>query len=175
MRVQHIRQLATGLATKLPSHAAATAIVRRELDCMRLRLWHGDADSVDDCIDRLAAPIGAFRRYPPKRRIRETLSGLWTALYDLRRYVCSNAHLLIDYASHQQAGETISTARVESAVNNLVNRRMNKSQQMRWSANGAHHLLQVRAAVINGDFDPLVRPSADDAEAKGVETMALAA
>jgi hypothetical protein len=35
---------------------------------------------------------------------------------------------------------------------------MNKSQQMRWSRRGADLLLQVRAAVLNGEFDALVRP-----------------
>ncbi len=27
---------------------------------------------------------------------------------------------------------------------------------MRWSADGAHSMLQVRAAVLNGEFDRLV-------------------
>jgi len=35
---------------------------------------------------------------------------------------------------------------------------MNKSQQMRWSRRGADLLLQVRAAVLNGEFDAPVRP-----------------
>jgi hypothetical protein len=35
-------------------------------------------------------------------------------------------------------------------ANFLVNRRMNKSQQMRWSRRGADLLLQVRCAVYNG-------------------------
>jgi hypothetical protein len=34
----------------------------------------------------------------------------------------------------------------------LLNRRMNKSQQMRWSRRGADLLLQVRCAVYNGTF-----------------------
>ncbi len=38
----------------------------------------------------------------------------------------------------------------ESVVNSLVNARMNKRQQMRWSPRGAHRVLQVRAAVIDG-------------------------
>ena len=29
---------------------------------------------------------------------------------------------------------------------------MVKRQQMRWSERGAHHLLQVRTKVLNGDF-----------------------
>jgi hypothetical protein len=36
----------------------------------------------------------------------------------------------------------------------LVNRRMNKSQQMRWSRHGADLLLQVRCVVLNGKFGP---------------------
>jgi hypothetical protein len=32
----------------------------------------------------------------------------------------------------------------------MVNARMNKRRQMRWSPQGAHRVLQVRAAVIDG-------------------------
>jgi hypothetical protein len=39
--------------------------------------------------------------------------------------------------------------RTEGTANFLVNRRMNKSQQMRWSRHGADLLLQVRCAVYN--------------------------
>jgi hypothetical protein len=35
-------------------------------------------------------------------------------------------------------------------ANFLVNRRMNKAQQMRWTRRGADRLLQVRCAVYNG-------------------------
>ena len=38
----------------------------------------------------------------------------------------------------------------EGTANFLVNRRMNKLQQMRWSRRGADRLLQVRCAVYNG-------------------------
>ena len=38
----------------------------------------------------------------------------------------------------------------EGTANFLVNRRMNKLQQMRWSRDGADRLLQVRCAVYNG-------------------------
>jgi CHASE2 domain-containing sensor protein len=39
-----------------------------------------------------------------------------------------------------------------SAVNQVLNYRMSKRQQMRWSPRGAHLLAQVRCAVINGDL-----------------------
>ncbi|MGX5851971.1 hypothetical protein ACWGTO_34005, partial [Mesorhizobium sp. PL10] len=39
-----------------------------------------------------------------------------------------------------------------SAVNSLVGKRMVKKQQMRWSFHGAHMLMQVRTAEINGEL-----------------------
>jgi hypothetical protein len=40
----------------------------------------------------------------------------------------------------------------DTPVNHLVNARMNKRRQMRWSPRGAHRVLQVRAAVLDGRF-----------------------
>ena len=52
-------------------------------------------------------------------------------------------------ADAKRAGSPIAAARPALAI---VNRRMNKSQQMRWSRRGADLLLQVRCAVYNGTF-----------------------
>jgi hypothetical protein len=49
-----------------------------------------------------------------------------------------------------RAGERVGTSIAEGTANFLINRRMNKSQQMRWSRNGADLLFQVRCAVYNG-------------------------
>jgi hypothetical protein len=35
----------------------------------------------------------------------------------------------------------------------LLHRRMNASQQMRWSPRGAHLMLKVRTSVVNRKFD----------------------
>lgn len=93
-------------------------------------------------------------------------------VYDLRRYVRGNANIIVDYAQRQRCGLRVSTSLVESAVNNLVNRRMNKRQQMRWSPHGAHRLLQVRVAVINGEFEKLMKVSSPQMES-GERTLAL--
>jgi len=68
----------------------------------------------------------------------------------LRSYVESNEGTLIDYSQRCRAGKPISTSRAEGTVNQLVNARMNKRRQMRWSPRGAHQVLQVRAAVLDG-------------------------
>jgi hypothetical protein len=57
----------------------------------------------------------------------------------------------VNYADERhRAGLRVGTAITEGTANFLVNRRMNKSQQMRWSRRGANLLLQVRCAVYNG-------------------------
>ena len=57
---------------------------------------------------------------------------------------------LVKYAERHRAGLRVGTAITEGTANFLVNRRMNKCQQMRWSRRGADLLLQVRCAVYNG-------------------------
>ena len=42
-------------------------------------------------------------------------------------------------------------------MNSLVGKRMAKSQQMRWSVRGAHMLMQVRTADINGELRDRLR------------------
>jgi hypothetical protein len=96
-------------------------------------------------------------------------------IYDLKRYVRGRAHRIVNYHRRRLAGQRVSTALVESAVNHLVNRRMNKSQQMRWSAHGAHQVLQVRAALLNGEFDALLKRPSENAGGKEEEALRQAA
>jgi hypothetical protein len=64
----------------------------------------------------------------------------------------SQSNWLVNYAKRYRAGLRVGTSVTEGTANFLVNRRMNKSQQMRWSRTGADLLLQVRCAVYNGVF-----------------------
>jgi hypothetical protein len=70
------------------------------------------------------------------------------------RYIRNNNASIINYCRCFREGKPISTSRAESTVNQLVNARMNKRQQMRWSPCDAHRVLPVRAAVLDGRFDP---------------------
>ena len=71
---------------------------------------------------------------------------LWTALRALDKYLTGQSAWLVNYAERHRAGLRVGTAITEGTANFLVNRRMNKSQQMRWSRRGADLLLQVRCA-----------------------------
>jgi hypothetical protein len=71
-------------------------------------------------------------------------------VHAIDKYLRGQAAWLVNYAKRYRAGERVGTSITEGTANFLVNRRMNKSQQMRWSRNGADLLLQVRCAVYNG-------------------------
>jgi len=91
-----------------------------------------------------------FQGEPDGRKSIAPSRKLWTALQALDRYLAGQSAWLADYAERHRAGLRVGTAITEGTVNFLVNRRMNKSQQMRWSRGGANLLLQVRCAVYNG-------------------------
>jgi hypothetical protein len=53
--------------------------------------------------------------------------------------------------------ETITTAFVESTINQVVSKRFVKKQQMQWTPRGAHLLLQTRTKVLNNDPESVFR------------------
>ena len=71
-------------------------------------------------------------------------------MHALDRYLTGQSAWLVDHAERYRAGLRVGTAITTGTANFLVDRRMNKSQQMRWSRRGADLLPQVRCAVYNG-------------------------
>ena len=98
----------------------------------------------------MRAVMHHFRGEPDSHRSIAPSRKLWTALLALDGYLVSQADWTVNYAERHRAGLRVGTAITEGTANFLVNRRMNKSQQMRWSRRGADRLLQVRCAVYNG-------------------------
>src|SRR4051812_48383057 len=105
---------------------------------LRHRGWTGSGQSFGAAGRRQVLRAGA-----PLRK-------LWTALQALDNYLVGQSDRLVDYGKRHRAGQQVGTALTEGTANFLVNRRMAKSQQMRWSRRGADQLLQVRCAVYNG-------------------------
>ena len=74
----------------------------------------------------------------------------------------------MNYGARHRRGEPISTAFVESAINEIVARRMIKKQQMRWNRWTVQPFLDVRTAVLNDSLEasfrrlyPRFRPAND--------------
>jgi len=73
-------------------------------------------------------------------------------LEEFETYIRNNAGFIPNYGERLRYGEAISTAFVESTINQAVSKRMVKKQQMRWSHQSAHWLLQVRTRVLNDEL-----------------------
>src|SRR5690349_8302864 len=169
MRLEHAGETAGSLPIETPEQERAKAEIVKEVDRLHWRIWHGKASDARITLERLRELMPAFQgergsgsRSPSARR-------LWTALHEIDRYLSSQSAWLINYAKQHRAGQRVGTSITEGSANFLVNRRMNKEQQMRWSRRGADLLLQVRGAVINGKlgsglgqlFDTEAQPASD--------------
>ena len=75
----------------------------------------------------------------------------------LLTYVRSNRGAIVNYGKRYRAGLRVATTLAEAAVNSLVGKRMVKKQQMRWTLHGAHMLMQVRTAELNGELRDRLR------------------
>jgi hypothetical protein len=76
---------------------------------------------------------------------------------ELFGYLERNQEALVHYAARRRRGEPISTAFVESVVNEIVAKRMNKKQQMRWNRTTVQPFLDVRTAVLDGTLEDAFR------------------
>jgi hypothetical protein len=82
-------------------------------------------------------------------------------LDEFMNYITANLAAIPNYADRHRHSEPIASGFVESAINQVVSKRLVKKQQMRWTMTGAHRLLQVRTRVLNQQLrHPLMRPAA---------------
>ena len=78
-----------------------------------------------------------------------------THVKDAVTYIANNVAAIADYAARWDHGEIISTAFAESTVDLVVSRRFAKKQQIQWSKQGAHLLLQTRTRTLDGTLHDL--------------------
>jgi hypothetical protein len=165
MRLEHLKRIAGARTTGNPARVAAKVVIVTEVERLRWRIWNGKAKNARKSIIRIRAVMHHFRGEPGSRKSVAPSRKLWTALHALDGYLTGQSAWLVNYAERHRAGLRVGTAITEGTANFLVNRRMNKSQQMRWSRRGADLLLQVRCAVYNGtlgfDFGQKFYPAND--------------
>jgi hypothetical protein len=163
VRFEHALQAARGLgAGTADTHFASEAV--RGLERAKWRLWHGRWPG---CRRKLAA----LCRWTERKHVRDLagIGRLQRHASELLGYLERNENALVHYAARRRRGEPISTAFVESAVNEIVAKRMNKKQQMRWNRTTVQPFLDVRTAVLNDTLEdafrhrhPGFRPANDD-------------
>ena len=172
MRLQHLRQIAGGLSCDNPSREATKAMIAEEVERLHGRLWNGKATNARVSIDRIHAVMHHFKGEAGARKSITPSRKLWTALHAVDGYLTGQSDWLVNYAERHRAGLRVGTAITEGTANFLVNRRMNKRQQMRWSRHGADLLLQVRCAAYNGTlgsgFGQRFQPANDPSPPKAI-------
>ncbi len=164
MRITVMRQMAKGLGAA-GTELRETAL--KELERIKWFLWHGNVFRALETMDDLAMDLD-----PEEPTAKEVT--LLKKLEEFETYIRNNAGFIPNYGERWRYGETISTAFVESTVNQVVSKRMVKKQQMRWSQKGAHLLLQVRTRVLNDELLDVFRQSYPNFD-QGDENQRLAA
>ena len=143
MRITVLNQYAKGLEKSDPDHGPT---VTKNLESAKWYLWHGNTENalekLEDCYCLLDYEEIAYVNC--KKFIKH--------IDEMDTYIRNNSHLIPNYGERYRYGETITTAFVESTVNEVVAKRMVKKQQMQWTHQGAHYLLQTRTAVLNGEL-----------------------
>lgn len=153
-RVQITKQAARGLRGLTNAEHRARPRIAETLDSLHWKLWHGQVSAAKHRTARVERLLWPFDIDRTRARTAAPARRLHTALGKLRDYIDGQSAHLVNYRQRQRAGLPIGTSTTESLANTLVNRRMNKSQQMRWSARGAHAVLVIRTAEVNGAMAP---------------------
>jgi hypothetical protein len=131
-------------------------------------LWHGQVDkalSKLNDLERSREPFNeTYARFP---HLVKALSALWTSIVHNRRFMPNDGE-------RYHNGEAIATGFVESTVNEVVRKRCCKRQQMQWSKEGAHLLLQTRVKTLDGELGAIFQRWYPDIDIE-VEEMPVAA
>ena len=143
MRLTVMSQLAKSIqADDQPNLSAEIA---KELERLKWNLWHGNVHKALQIVEDLEYALDLEENSQEQRK-------LLKAVREFGTYITANRTFIPNYGDRYRHGETISTAFVESAINQVLSKRFVKRQQMRWTERGAHLLVQVRTKVLNENW-----------------------
>jgi len=151
MRIQNAAQCAGGWPANTVNDSRDRGRFTNAVEHIRWRLWHGETRRALRLIQNtLGALTTKGKENTPAAR---SAARLARALITLETYISDLANLIIDYASARLDDEPFLTSPTEGTVQWLLHRRMGARHQMRWSPRGAHLMLQVRTAIVNGTLE----------------------
>jgi hypothetical protein len=148
MRLTVLQQQTKSLRAEHEEDAAAAS---KQIESIKHLLWHGNAE---EALDRLASLSIDLDLLPKRSTSAEKLAA---GVADFETYIRNNKDFIPNFGERYRQRETISTAFVESTINQVVSRRFVKKQQMQWTLEGAHLLLQTRTKVLNDELEGVFR------------------
>lgn len=143
MRITVMQQMTKGLPK-----IVELKDVSDNIEQVKWYLWHGNVFCAVQVLDDIQVDLECLS----EESMTETVRKLERTVAEFHTYIERNGNFIPNYRDRYFYGEAISTAFVESAVNQIISKRMVKKQQMRWTKRGAHLLLQVRTQVINDEW-----------------------
>ncbi len=129
----------------MPETAALVTEMDTTLERLKWYLWHGNVLRALQLVEDLEFDLDELPASPEQRKVAK-------AVRELSRYIRATRAFIPNYGERYRYGEAISTAFVESTVNQVISKRMVKKQQMRWTRRGANNVLQIRTRVLDGEF-----------------------
>ncbi|MGH9628496.1 MAG: ISKra4 family transposase [Bryobacteraceae bacterium] len=148
MRLTVLQQQTKALQEERPETGAD---ILKRLESVKHLLWYGNAE---EALERLGDLLLELSLIQARSTAAKKVAGSVT---EFETYICNNREFIPNFGERRRQGETISTAFVESTINQVVSRRFVKKQQMAWTLRGAHLLLQTRTKVLNDELDEVFR------------------
>jgi len=142
------------------------ASMRDKIERLKWSLWHGNVYKALKKIDDIESLLYNFGETYAK------FKQLLQAIEEFRTYIRNNTYLIPNYGERYRDGEVITTSFVESTVNQVVSKRFCKKQQMQWSKQGAHLLLQARVKTLDRDWASVFKRWYPDIEVEEWEEAA---
>jgi hypothetical protein len=125
--------------------------VSKRLESVKHLLWHGNSEEALEQLQDLLIELSLIQaRSTSAKKVADSVTEFDT-------YIRNNREFIPNFGERRRQGETISTAFVESTINQVVRRRFVKKQQMGWTMRGAHLLLQTRTKVLNDELHEVFR------------------
>jgi len=166
MRFEHLLDACQAVEKGVPMARHVSAWAHFTATHAKWALWNGQAEKTFGRLEALRMWTSNEPEPTPEvHRVHKHAT-------DLLNYLRANQDSLPNYEERYNNGEPISTGPVESAVNEIIAKRMCKSQQMSWNRWKVQPFLTVRCAVLNETLEdsfrewfPGFRPA--EAEAQG--------
>ncbi len=99
---------------------------------------------------RSTGPRGKRRHFPAAATRNRTVTEFDPSSRNHQKFIPN-------FGERYPQGDTLSTAFVESTINQVVSKRFVKRQQMQWTPKGTHVLLQTRTKGLDGDLEGVFR------------------
>ena len=148
MRLTVLQQQRKALQAEQPQIGEEIA---KQLESVKHLLWHGNAEEALERLGGLIIELDLLRAFS------HAADKLGQSIGEFETYIRNNIEFIPNFGERYRQGETISTAFVESTINQVVSKRFVKKQQMQWTLRGAHLLLQTRTKVLNNDLEDVFR------------------